>query len=84
VRARYGVDPRQVPDFVALRGDPSDKLSGVPGVGPQGAADVIRRFGSLEAALEAGRFAALADRLRLFRSIVTMDLTRRHDQEVRQ
>jgi exodeoxyribonuclease-3 len=73
VRARYGVDPVQVPDFVALRGDPSDKLPGVPGVGPQGAADVIRRHGSLEAALAAGRFAALADRLRLFRSIATMD-----------
>jgi exodeoxyribonuclease-3 len=73
VRARYGVDPQQVPDFIALRGDPSDKLPGVPGVGPQGAADVIRRYGTLEAALKAGRFAALAERLRLFRSIATMD-----------
>jgi hypothetical protein len=33
VRDRYGVDPRQVPDFIALRGDPSDKLPGAPGVG---------------------------------------------------
>ena len=73
VRARYGVDPKQVPDFVALRGDPSDKLPGVPGVGPQGAADVIRKHGSLEAALAAGRFPALAEQLRLFRSIATMD-----------
>jgi exodeoxyribonuclease-3 len=73
VRARYGVDPKQVPDFVALRGDPSDKLPGVPGVGPQGAADVIRKHGSLEAALAAGRFPALAKQLRLFRSIATMD-----------
>jgi DNA polymerase-1 len=38
VRARYGVDPAQVPDFVALRGDPSDKLPGAPGVGTTGAA----------------------------------------------
>jgi exodeoxyribonuclease-3 len=75
VRARYGVDPEQVPDFVALRGDPSDKLPGVPGVGPQGAADVIRKHGSLEAALKAGRFPALAEQLRLFRSIATMDAT---------
>src|SRR5262249_23409366 len=37
VRARYGVDPGQVPDFVALRGDPSDKLPGAPGVGATGA-----------------------------------------------
>jgi len=37
VRARYGVDPTQVPDFIALRGDPSDKLPGAPGVGATGA-----------------------------------------------
>jgi exodeoxyribonuclease-3 len=73
VRARYGVDPKQVPDFIAVRGDRSDKLPGVPGVGPQGAAQVIRRHGTLEAALKAGRFPALAKRLRLFRSIATMD-----------
>ena len=73
VRTRYGVDPRQVPDFIALRGDPSDKLPGVPGVGPQGAAGILRTYGSLEAALKAGRFAALAERLRLFRSLATMD-----------
>jgi exodeoxyribonuclease-3 len=73
VRARYGVDPKQVPDFIAVRGDPSDKLPGMPGVGAQGAATLIRKYGSLEAALEAGRFADFADRLRLFRSIATMD-----------
>jgi exodeoxyribonuclease-3 len=73
VRERYGVEPAQVPDFIALRGDPSDRLPGVPGVGPQGAAGVLRTYGSLEAALEAGRFATLADRLRLFRSLATMD-----------
>ena len=38
VRERYGVEPRQVPDFIALRGDPSDKLPGARGVGPKGAA----------------------------------------------
>jgi DNA polymerase-1 len=38
VRERYGVEPEQVPDFIALRGDPSDKLPGAPGVGPKGAA----------------------------------------------
>jgi DNA polymerase-1 len=74
VRERYGVEPEQVPDFIALRGDPSDKLPGVPGVGPQGAADIIRRHGSLEAALKAGRFPALAEQLRMFRSIATMNV----------
>ena len=73
VRARYGVDPGQVPDFIALRGDPSDKLPGAAGVGPKKAADVLRRYGSLEAALEAGRFSAEAEDLRLYRRIATVD-----------
>ena len=73
VRARYGVDPVQVPDFIALRGDPSDKLPGAPGVGAGGAAALLRQYGSLEAVLKAGRFAKLADELRLYRSIATMN-----------
>jgi exodeoxyribonuclease-3 len=73
VRARYGVDPQQVPDFIALRGDPSDRIPGAIGVGASGAAQLIRRHGSLEALLAAGRFASQADDLRLFRSIATMD-----------
>jgi len=73
VRERYGVDPRQVPDFIAIRGDPSDKIPGVPGIGPKGAATLLRRYGSLEAALTQGSFAAQAEKLRLYRSIATMD-----------
>ena len=73
VRARYGVDPAQVPDFVALRGDPSDKLPGAPGVGAAGAATLLQRYGTLEAALAAGRFPAQAENLRLYRSIATMN-----------
>jgi len=73
VRARYGVDPKQVPDFIALRGDPSDKIPGAIGVGAGSAAQLLRRHGSLEALLAAGRFAAQADDLRLFRAIATMD-----------
>jgi DNA polymerase-1 len=73
VRERYGVEPAQVPDFIALRGDPSDKLPGAKGVGPKTAADVLRQYGSLEGALEAGRFAAQADELRMYRSIAAMD-----------
>ena len=73
VRARYGVEPAQVPDFIALRGDPSDKLPGAPGVGASGAATLLQRYGTLEAALAAGRFPAQANSLRLFLSIATMD-----------
>jgi DNA polymerase-1 len=62
-----------VPDFIALRGDPSDKLPGAPGVGPKKAADILREYGSLEAALEAGRFSAQAEELRLYRRIATLD-----------
>ncbi len=73
VRARYGVDPKQVPDFIALRGDPSDKVPGAPGVGATGAATLLERYGTLEAALKAGRFSAMAKSLRLYRSLATMN-----------
>jgi len=70
---RYGVEPKQVPDFIALRGDPSDKIPGAPGVGPKKAADVLKQHGSLEQALADGRFPQIADELRLYRRIATMD-----------
>jgi DNA polymerase-1 len=73
VRERYGVEPEQVPDFIALRGDPSDKLPGAPGVGAKTAASLLARYGSLEAALEDGRFPTIADELRLYRRIATVD-----------
>jgi DNA polymerase I len=73
VRERYGIEPAQVPDLIALRGDPSDKLPGARGIGPKKAADILNEFGSLEAALAAGRFPAEAEDLRLFRRIASMD-----------
>ena len=73
VRERYGVEPNQVPDFIALRGDPSDRLPGARGVGAKGAALLLRSYGTLEQALAAGRFPAQAQDLRLYRSIATMD-----------
>ena len=73
VRERYGVDPEQVPDFIALRGDPSDKLPGARGVGPKTAADVLTQYGSLENALAAGRFSTQAEELRLYRRIAALD-----------
>ena len=48
VEERYGLVPRQYPDFAALRGDPSDNLPSIPSVGEKTAAKWIREFGSLE------------------------------------
>jgi DNA polymerase-1 len=73
VRQRHGVDPKQVPDFIALRGDPSDKLPGAAGVGATRAAQLLRRHGSLSAAPQAGLFQTQGDKLRLYRLIATMD-----------
>jgi DNA polymerase-1 len=73
VRDRYGVEPEQVADFIALRGDPSDRLPGAKGVGPKTAADILKEYGSLEAALDAGRFSAQADELRIYKRMATLD-----------
>jgi len=51
VVARFGVLPEQVPDFKALAGDASDKIPGLRGIGPKGAADLLLRHGSLEGVL---------------------------------
>lgn len=73
VRERYGVDPAQVPDFIALRGDASDRIPGARGIGEKKAAALLAQFESLEAMLGDGRFAAEADALRLYRRLATMD-----------
>jgi len=52
VRERYGIGPELVPDFIALRGDPSDGLPGAKGVGPKTAAELLRAHGTLEAVLD--------------------------------
>jgi 5'-3' exonuclease len=52
VRKRYGIDPAQVPDFIALRGDPSDGIPGAKGIGEKTAAELLQRHGSLQAALD--------------------------------
>jgi DNA polymerase-1 len=73
VRQRYGVDPKQVPDFIALRGDPSDKLPGAPGVGPKRSAQLLRRYDTLDGVLDSGLFQTHAELLRLFRLTARMD-----------
>ncbi len=52
VIARYGIPPELIPDFVGLKGDTSDNIPGVPGIGEKTAAELLKRFGSLEAVLE--------------------------------
>jgi 5'-3' exonuclease len=52
VEERYGIPPELVPDFIALRGDPSDGIPGAKGVGEKTAADLLKRHGSLEAVLK--------------------------------
>jgi DNA polymerase-1 len=73
VRERYGVEPEQVPDFIALRGDPSDRLPGARGVGPKTAATILKQHGTLEAALDAGRFPQQREELLLYRRIASLD-----------
>jgi len=76
VERRYGVTPALVPDFIALRGDPSDGIPGARGVGAKTAADILRRHGSLEAALQAAPegtpLAAARERLLAYKEIATL------------
>jgi 5'-3' exonuclease len=81
VKQRYGINPEQVPDFIALRGDPSDGLPGAKGIGEKTAGELLRVHGDLETAIAKARderprvAAALrdqADELRAFRHIATL------------
>jgi DNA polymerase-1 len=81
VERRYGIGPELVPDFIALRGDPSDGLPGARGIGPKTAAELLRKHGSLEGAIAeasgerprvAAALADAADELRSFKSIATL------------
>ena len=72
VLERFNVDPSQIPDFIALRGDTSDKIPGAPGVGPGRAAALLKKYGTLEAALDAGGFPDIGDRLREYLEITRL------------
>lgn len=52
VRERYGIEPAQVPDFIALRGDPSDGLPGAKGIGAKGAAALLAEHGDLDTLID--------------------------------
>jgi DNA polymerase I len=72
VKEIYGVVPELVPDFVALRGDPSDRIPGAKGIGPGRAASILAKHGSLEACLAAGGFPDQADALREYLHIAQL------------
>jgi 5'-3' exonuclease len=79
---RYGIGPELVPDFIALRGDPSDGIPGAKGIGEKTAAELLRRHGSLEAVLESalregtprirGALNDARDELLAFKDIATL------------
>jgi 5'-3' exonuclease len=85
VKRRYGVPPELVPDFIALRGDPSDGIPGGKGIGEKTAADLLSRHGSLDAALDGavressarvrGALIDQRDELLRFRKIATLQET---------
>jgi 5'-3' exonuclease len=76
VERRYGIPPGLVPDFIALRGDPSDGIPGARGIGAKTAADILRRHASLEAALEAASdgttLHSAREQLLAFKEIATL------------
>jgi len=82
VERRYGVPPRLVPDFIALRGDPADGIPGAKGIGEKTAAALLQRYGSLEATLDGALGEARAsvrtalldgrDRLVAFKEVATL------------
>jgi DNA polymerase-1 len=83
VRAKWGVEPGQIADILALTGDSADNIPGVPGLGPKGASQLIREFGSARDLLErAGEIAnpklrekivVHADQIRQNREMVRLD-----------
>jgi len=74
VRQRYGFAPAQLPDYKALKGDTTDNIPGVPGVGEKTAASLVAQFGSVEALLD--RLAEAPPKLR--------DRLREHAEQIRQ
>jgi len=72
VREKYGVNPEQVPDFIALRGDSSDRIPGAKGIGPGRAATILREYETLDGAIEGGVFQEQAEALRTYLRIARL------------
>ncbi len=69
---RFGVLPEQIPDFKALSGDSSDKIPGLPGIGPKSAAQLLLKYGTLEAVLANWPRPEEIDRAKKFKEVATM------------
>jgi DNA polymerase-1 len=69
VERRYGIEPAAVPDFIALRGDPSDGLPGAPGIGEKTAAALLQKYSTLDALIEAVADADAGERPRIAAAI---------------
>ena len=80
---RYGIPPESIPDFYGLKGDTSDNIPGVPGIGDKTAADLLQRFGDLETVLASideisgakrkENLVAHAENARISKRLATMD-----------
>lgn len=77
IRARFGVWPHQIPDYLALVGDAADNIAGAPGIGPKSAAKILREHGGLENALGALAFLSPGDAERLVTAKRVATLSRR-------
>jgi DNA polymerase-1 len=87
VEARYGIKPDQIPDFIGLKGDSSDSIPGIPGIGDKTAGQLVAQYGSLEEVIEHAaelsparrkNITAFADQARLSKQLATM----RRDLEI--
>ncbi len=81
VEARYGIKPEQIPDFIGLKGDSSDNIPGIPGIGDKTAGQLIAQYGSVEEVIaHAGELSParkknvteFADQARLSKELATM------------
>jgi len=81
VEARYGIRPEQIPDFIGLKGDSSDNIPGIPGIGDKTAGQLVAQYGSLESVIEhAGELSPArkknviehADQARMSKELATM------------
>src|SRR5437773_4926212 len=81
VEARYGITPAQIPDFIGLKGDTSDNIPGVPGIGDKTAGQLVAQYGSLEAVIDhaaelsparAKNITQYADQARVSKELATM------------
>jgi DNA polymerase I len=81
VEARYGIKPEQIPDFIGLKGDASDNIPGIPGIGDKTAGQLVSQYGSVESVIEHAdelsparrkNVIEFADQARLAKQLATM------------